>query len=122
MDASHIILGDHGNTMLMQPTEVKEISICSIGSMRPITLFQKSTKEKESKFIPISNQVEFLVESKETKQRTTLVVKEEVNPPAEIPKKMRPLWGEFKGVVHKSLFYSHEYQSNLNSQRNKNYI
>jgi len=41
-----------------------------------------------------------LVESKEIKQRLTLVVKEEVTPRVEIYEKMRPLWKEFKGVVH----------------------
>ena len=41
-----------------------------------------------------------LVESKKTKQRFALVVKEEVTSSAEIPEKMRPLLEEFKGVVH----------------------
>ena len=44
-----------------------------------------------------------MIESKETKQRFALVVKEEVTPPVEMPKKMRPLFEEFKGVVHDEL-------------------
>ena len=31
IDRCHIFFGDHGNMMLMQPTNVKKTSICSIG-------------------------------------------------------------------------------------------
>ena len=71
--------------------------------MRPIPPTSKSIKEKESKFIFICNRGEFLVKSKETKKRFSLVIKEEVTLPPEIPEKMRPLLEEFKGVVHDEL-------------------
>ena len=88
--------------MLMQLTEVKETSICLIGKVKELPLDQfhlfQSVRKKAK-----CNQGEFLVESKETKQKFTLVVKEEVTTPAEILKKMRPLLEEFKGVVHDEL-------------------
>ena len=43
------------------------------------------------------------LESKETKQRFALVVKEKVTPPAEISENIRPFLKEFKGVVHDEL-------------------
>ena len=71
-------------------------------AMRSIPPTPKSTKEKEPKFIFICNRGEFLVESKETKQRFELVV-EEVTPPVELLKSMRPLLEEFKRVMHDEL-------------------
>jgi len=72
--------------------------------MRPIQPAPKSTKEKKTKFISICNQGEFLVESKEIKQRFALIVKE-VTQPTEIPEKMKPLFEEFKRVLHDELPY-----------------
>jgi len=43
------------------------------------------------------------VESKETKQIFTLVIKEEVAPSIEVPEKMKPMLEEFKEVVHDEL-------------------
>jgi len=63
----------------------------------------KTYKENEFKFISIYNWGEFLVESKETKPRFALVVKEEVTPPIEISKKMRLLLKEFKIIVQDEL-------------------
>jgi len=83
----------------MQPIEVKETSICSIWKVKELPwdqFHQFQSLWKKAKY----NRGEFLVESKETKQKFALVVKEEVTPPADIPKKMRPLLEEFKGVVH----------------------
>jgi len=70
-------------------------------AMRPISPIPKFTKEG-SQFIFICNRGEFLVESKKTKKRFALVVKQEVTLPANIPE-MRPLLEEFKGVVHDEL-------------------
>jgi len=47
----------------------------------------KLTNGEEPKFISICNREEFLVESKETKHRFTLVVKEEVSPVIEVRRK-----------------------------------
>ena len=44
-----------------------------------------------------------MVESKERKLRFALVVKKEVTPLVEIPKKIKPLLEEFKGIVHDEL-------------------
>jgi len=88
--------------MLMQPIEVKETSICSIGKVKELPwdqFHQFQSLRKKAK----CNRGKFFVESKETKQKFALVVKEEVTPPAEIPKKMRPLLEEFKGVMHDEL-------------------
>ena len=63
--------------------------------MKPIPLPPKSTKGRELRFISICNRCEFLVESKETKQRFVLVVKEEVIPVIEVPEKMKPMLKEF---------------------------
>ena len=71
--------------------------------MRPISLTQKPTKEEEPKFISICNRGESSVDSKETKQGLTLLVKEEVTPHAEIHEKMKPLLREFKEIVHDKL-------------------
>jgi len=55
--------------------------------MKLIPLTPKPTKGNKSKFISMYNLGEFLVESKKTKSRFTLVIKEEVTPPVEISKK-----------------------------------
>jgi len=70
-------------------------------AMRSIHLLLP-TNEKEPKFISICNRGEFLMESKETKQRFSLAIKE-VTQTARIPDKMKPLLEEFKGVVHDEL-------------------
>ena len=57
--------------------------------MKPIPPALKPTKEEKPEFISICNQVNFLVESKETKQRFALVVKKEVGPSTEVPDKMK---------------------------------
>ena len=43
------------------------------------------------------------MESKETKQRVALVVKEEIPPLIEVPEKMKSMLEEFKRVVHDEL-------------------
>ena len=63
--------------------------------MKPIPPPPKPTKGREPMFICICNRGEFLVESKETKQRFTLIVKEEVDPAIEVPKKMKLMLEEF---------------------------
>ena len=64
-------------------------------AMKPIPHIPKPTKEEESKFLSICTRGVFLTESKETKQRFALVVKEEVVPPSDIPKEITPLLDEF---------------------------
>ena len=49
------------------------------------------------------NRDEFFVESKETKQGVTLLVKEEVTLPAEVSEKGDPLLEESKKVIHDEL-------------------
>lgn len=44
-----------------------------------------------------------MAESKETKQIFALVVKEEVVLSIEVPKKLKPMLGEFKRIVHDDL-------------------
>jgi len=60
-------------------------------AMKPIPPLQKQTKGEEPKFISICYRGEFLIESKDTKQQFALVVKEEVSPAIEVPKKMKPM-------------------------------
>ena len=67
--------------------------------MKPIPPVLKLTKEEKPKFIFICNRGEFLVESKETKQRFALVIKEKVAPSIEVSKKMKTMLEEFKRVV-----------------------
>ena len=43
------------------------------------------------------------MESKETKQRFALVVKEEVGPPIEVPEKTKHMLEVFKRIVHDEL-------------------
>ena len=43
------------------------------------------------------------MESKETKQRFALVVKEEVDPAIEVPEKMKPMLEEFQRIVHNKI-------------------
>ena len=62
----------------------------------------KPTKEEKPKFISLCTQGDFLVESKETKQRFALVVKE-VNPVIEVPENMKPILEEFQRIVHDEL-------------------
>ena len=71
-------------------------------AMKPIPPPLKPTKEEKPNFISICNRGEFLVESKETKQRFALVVKE-VNPAIEVPEKMKPMLEEFQRIVHNEL-------------------
>jgi len=71
-------------------------------AMKPIPPPLKLTKEK-SKSISICNPGEFLMESKETKQRFALIVKEEIGSTIEIPKKMKPMLEEFQRIVHDEL-------------------
>jgi len=71
--------------------------------MKPTPTPPKLTKEGESKFISIYNRGEFLMESKETKQQFTLVVKEEVGPAIEVPDKMKPMLKEFQRIIHDKL-------------------
>jgi len=56
----------------------------------------KLAKEEKIKFISIWNRSEFLVESKETKQRFALVVKKEVGPSIEVLEKMKLCWRSSK--------------------------
>ena len=44
-----------------------------------------------------------MVESKETKQRFALIVKDEVEPSVEVPEKMKPILEEFQRIVHDEL-------------------
>jgi len=68
--------------------------------MMPIPLPPKPTKEGKPKFISIYNRGKFLVESKETKQQFSLVVKEKVGATIEVPEKMKPMLEEFQRIVH----------------------
>jgi len=108
IDACHIILGrpwQHNvdathqgkRNIYMLAWEGKIIT------MKPVPPPPKSTKGRELKFISICNRGEFLVESKETKQRFVLVVKEEVIPIIEVPEKMKPMLKEFQRIVHDEL-------------------
>jgi len=74
-----------------------------IVAMRSIPFTSEFTKENKPKFISICNRDEFLVGSKEINRRFALVIKKKVTLPVEMPKKMRPLSKEFKGVVHDEL-------------------
>jgi len=76
--------------------------------VRSIPPIPKSTKENEPKFIYICNRDEFLVESRETKQKFALVIKEEVTPLAEIPKKMRSLLESLKELY--TMSFQKDYQ------------
>ena len=71
--------------------------------MKPIPPTPKPAKEEKPKFISICNRGEFLVESKETKQIFTLVIKEEVIPSIEDPEKLKPRLGEFEWIVHEEI-------------------
>ena len=71
--------------------------------MKPIPPAPKLTKKEKSKFIYICNRGEFLVESKETKQKFPLIVKEEVGLSVEVPKKMKSILEEFQRIVHDGL-------------------
>ena len=71
--------------------------------MMPIPLPPKPTKEGKPKFISIYNRGKFLVESKETKQQFSLVVKEKVGATIEVPEKMKPMLEEFQRIVHDEL-------------------
>ena len=71
--------------------------------MKPIPPPPKLTKEEKSNFISICNRGEFLVESKETKQRFALGVKEEISPAIEVLKKMKSILEEFQRIVHDEL-------------------
>jgi len=71
--------------------------------MKLIPPVPKPIKEEKPKFISICNGGEFLVKSKETKQRFALVVKKEVAPSIEVFEKMKPLLEELKRVVHDEL-------------------
>jgi len=71
--------------------------------MKPIPRPSKLTKGEDSKFISTYNRGEFLVESKKTKQRFVLIVKEEVGPVIEVPEKMKPMLEELKRIVHDEL-------------------
>jgi len=68
--------------------------------MKSIPPPPKLTKDEEPKFISICNQDEFFVESKETKQRFSLVVKKEVGLTIEVPEKMKPMLEKFQRIVH----------------------
>jgi len=70
--------------------------------MRSIQSAPKSTKEKGPNFISKFNRSEFLVESKETKQRFSLLIKE-ITQPTKISEKRKPLLEEFKRVMHDEL-------------------
>ena len=54
--------------------------------MKPIPPLLRPAKEEKPKFIFICNQSEFLMESKETKQRFALIIKEES---IEVPENMK---------------------------------
>ena len=71
-------------------------------AMKPIPPPPKPTKGEEPKFISICNRGEFLVESKETKQRFALVVKE-VGPTIEVSEKMKLMLKEFQRIVYDEL-------------------
>ena len=70
--------------------------------MRSIQSAPRSTKEKGPNFISKFNRSEFLVESKETKQRFALLIKE-ITQPTKISEKRKPLLEEFKRVMHDEL-------------------
>ena len=72
-------------------------------AMKPISPPPKPTKREEPKFIFVCNRGEFLVESKETKQRFALVVKEELGPAIKVPEKMKPMLEEFQRIAHDEL-------------------
>jgi len=57
--------------------------------MKPIPPSPKPIKEEKPKFISICNRGECFVESKETKQNCTLVVKEEVVSSTEVLEEMK---------------------------------
>ena len=71
--------------------------------MKHIPLPPKLTKEEKLKFISICNRDEFLVESKDTKKKFALIVKEEINSTIDVPGKMKPMLEEFQRIVHDKL-------------------
>jgi len=108
MNACHILLGrpwqhdfnatHRGNDNIYMFTwEGKRIVT------KPILPPLKPTKEEKPEFISICNQSEFLVKSKETKQRFALVVKEEIGPEIKVPEKMKLMLEEFQRIVHDEL-------------------
>ena len=68
-----------------------------------VPLAPKPTKEEKPQFISICNWGEFLVETKETKQKVALVVKE-FGSSIGVPKKMMLMLEEFKRVHDKLLY------------------
>ena len=79
---------------LTLPIEVKKIFVCFLGRVKELPWGQfhlpRPTKEEEPKFISICNRDESSVDSKEAKQGSALLVKEEAIPLAEIHEK-KPL-------------------------------
>jgi len=71
--------------------------------MKPISPPLKPTNKEKPKFISICNRGEFLVESKETKQQFTLVVKEEIGPAIEVPEKIKLMLEKLRRIVHDEL-------------------
>ena len=67
--------------------------------MKPIPPPLKPTKEEKPTFILIYNRGEFLVESKETKKRFALLVKEKIGPAIEVHEKMKLMLEEFQRIV-----------------------
>ena len=70
--------------------------------MKPIPPIP-TLKEEKPTFIFTCGRGEFLVESKETKQRFALIVKKEITPSIEVPEKMKTILEEVKEVVHDKL-------------------
>jgi len=54
--------------------------------------------EASKEFLSVCNSGEFLIESKETKQRFAMVIKEEVTPSVDIPTKLQPLLEKCKEI------------------------
>jgi hypothetical protein len=108
MDACHVLLGrpwQHDvdathrgkNNTYMFLWKGKRVA------MKPTPPIPKPTKEEEPKFLSMCTHRVFLTESKETKEKFALVIKEEVMPPSDIPEEMTPLLEEFRKIMSDDL-------------------